>query len=113
MRQIQADGTGRRFLAQHDIDGKILHRWVKHLFYLTVQAVNLIHKQHISLLEIVQNCSHLSRLLDGWTGSHLHVYTHLIGNDAGKRGLAQSRRAVKQHMIQRLPARFCRIYVYF
>ena len=42
-RQIQADRARRRPLADHNINGKILHRRIQHFLHLTVQAMNLVH----------------------------------------------------------------------
>src|SRR5699024_7216405 len=41
------------------------------------------------------------------------MHTHLIGNDPCQGGLSQSRRAVKQHMIQGVPSLFCRFDIDF
>ena len=104
MGQVQTYGPGGGILSQHDVDGKILHGRVQHLLNLTVQTVYLVHEKHISFLEIVQYGRHLSRLFNGRAAGHLHIGSHLIGNDTCQRGLAQSRRAVKQHMVQSLPS---------
>ena len=100
MRQIQPDGPGRSALANHNIDGEILHGRVQHLLHLPVQPVNLVHEKHVALGQIIENRRDLARLLDGRSGGHLHVDAHLIGDNAGQGRLAQSRRAVKQHVIQ-------------
>ena len=102
MRQIQADGPGGRLLAQHNVDGVILHCRIEHLLHLAVQAVDLIHKQHVPFLEIVENGRHLAGLLNGRTAGDLHAHPHLIGNDSGQGSLAQAGRAVKQHVVQGL-----------
>ena len=113
LRQIQPDRPGGGSFADHNIYGEILHGRIKHFFYLTVQAVDLIHKEDVALLKIVEDGGHLSRLLDRRSGSDFHMYSHLIGDNSGKRGLTQSRRSVKQHMIQNIVALFCRFNIYF
>ena len=47
------DGARRRLLSQHDVDGEVLHGRVQHLLHLPVQPVNLVHEEHVALLEIV------------------------------------------------------------
>ena len=103
MGQVQTYGPGSGILSQHDVNGKILHGRVQHLLHLTVQTVYLVHKKHIPLLEVIQNGRHLPGLFNGRAAGDLHIGSHLIGNDAGQRGFAQTRRAVKQHMVQGLP----------
>jgi hypothetical protein len=112
MRQIQPDRPRRGFLPQHDIDRKILHGRVQNLLHLAVQPVDLIHKQNIPLLEVIKDRRHLSGLLDRRAGGDLHMDPHLIGYDTRQGCLAQSRRAVKQHMVQGLPSRLGRINIY-
>ena len=82
-RKIKTDRSRRSTLADHNVDCKILHRRIKDLLHLTIQAVDLIHKQDISLLEIIEDRRHLTRLLDRRTGCYLHMGSHLIGDDPG------------------------------
>ena len=111
MRQIQPDRPGRSALSNDDINGKVLHGRVQNLLHLSVQPVNLVHKKHITLRQIVEDSRNFTGFFDSRTGSHLHVNAHLIGNNAGKSRLAQSRRSVKQHMIQRFSPGFGRLNI--
>ena len=45
---------GRAF-ANHDVDGKVLHRGVQHLFHRAGEAVNFVDEQHVPLIEVRQN----------------------------------------------------------
>ena len=71
--------------------------------------MNLIHKKNISLLKVIQNRRHLPGLFDRRAGSDLHVNAHLVSDDSGEGRLSKTRRAVKKHMIQRVPPLFCRL----
>src|SRR5699024_8971152 len=73
LRKIQTDRTRESAFADHNIYGEILHGRIKHFFYLTVQAVDLIHKEDVALLKIVEDGGHLSRLLDRRSGSDFHM----------------------------------------
>ena len=53
MGKIQTDGTCCRSLPNHNIDRIILHCRIQHLLHLSVQTVNFVHKQKISLLQII------------------------------------------------------------
>ena len=88
-----------RSFSKQDVNGKILHGRVKDLFHLPVQAVDLIHKQDIPLLKIIQDRSHLSWFFDRRTAGHLQMRPHFVGNDPRQRRLAQAGRPVKQHMV--------------
>ena len=73
--------------------------------------MNLVNKEHIPLLQVGKQCRQIALLLNGRTAGDTNVYTHLIGNNARQRGLAQSGRTVQQHMIQRLATGACRLNV--
>ena len=113
LRQIQADRARRRAFSDHDINRKILHRWVKNLLDLAVQAVDLINKQDVALLQIVKDRCHLTRFFDRRAARYLHMGSHLICNDARQRCFSKSRRAVKQHMIENITSLFCCFNIYF
>ena len=55
--------------------------------------MNLIHKEHVTFLEVSEDGSEVSRALDGGTRGGVQLGTHLICHDTGKRGLSQSRRS--------------------
>ena len=66
--------------------------------------MDLIHEQDVVLVEIGQQRRQIAGLFNGRAGGDADVDAHLLGDDAGQRGLAQARRAVEQHMVQRLRA---------
>ena len=66
--------------------------------------MNFVDKKDVALGEIRQKRRQVAGLFDRWAGGDADVHAHLVGDDAGQRGLAQSRRTVEQDMIQRLIA---------
>lgn len=86
---------GGRILSQHDVDGKVLHCGIQDLLHLAIEPVDLVHEQHVALLEVVEDRRHLSGLFDGRTGGDLQIHSHFVGDDPAQRRFSQSRRAVK------------------
>ena len=66
--------------------------------------MNLVDEEHIARFEIGQDRGQIAGTLDGRTGGDAHVDLHLVRHDVRQAGLAQSRRAVEQDVIQRLAA---------
>ena len=64
--------------------------------------MNLVHKKNIVLVEVGQQRRQIPRLLNRRPGGNPHIDPHLIGNNARQRSLPQPRRAMEQHMVQRL-----------
>ena len=75
--------------------------------------MNFIDKQKITLLQIVQNCSHFAGLFDRRTAGYLHVDAHFVGDNPRKRRLSKTGRSVKQNVIQRIMALLCRFDINF
>ncbi len=103
-RQVDADALGAGAFADHDIQRVILQRRVQHLFHLPGQAVDLVDEQDIALLQIGQQGGKVAGLFDGRAAGDADLHAHLVGDDAGQRGLAQARRAVEQDVVHRLAA---------
>ena len=101
--QIQPDRPGRRPLADDDIQRIVLHGGIEHLLHAAVEPVDLVNKKHIVFIEIREQRRQIPCFFDGGAGGDADIDPHLVGDDARQRGLAQARRAVKQHMVQRLP----------
>ena len=104
MRQIQPDRVGRRTFADDDINGVVLHGRVKDLLDRAVETMDLIDEQNVVFLQIRQQRCKISRFLNRWAGGDAHIYAHLVCNDGSHRRLAQTRRAIEQHVVERLAA---------
>ena len=62
----------------------------------------LIDEEDIVLLQRSEDAGQIAGLVEHGAGSQLKADAQLVGNDVGKRGFAQSRRAVKQRVVERL-----------
>src|SRR5450631_311459 len=66
--------------------------------------MDLIHKKHITGLQIGENRRKVARPLEHWAGGLTQIHAELGCDDVRKRRLAQARRAENQHMVKRLAA---------
>ncbi len=64
-------------------------------------------------LQVREQASQVARLFDHRPGSFFDVHPHLIGYNAAQGGFAQSRRAMKKHMVQCLSAQLGSFDKYF
>lgn len=93
MRQVQADRAGRRSLADHDVELKILHGGIKDLLNRAVESVNLIDEKDVMLPQIRQQRDKIPLPLESGAGGHPDLHPHFIGDDLGQRRFAEARRA--------------------
>ena len=91
-------------LPDHDVDLEVLHRRIEELLDDRTHAVHFVDEEHIALLEIGQDARQIAGLLERRPRRGAHRRAELVGNDVGQRRLAQPRRAVEQHVIERLAA---------
>ena len=109
MRQIEVQGVCRGAFAEDDVNGVVLHRGVQNLLVRAVQAVYLIDKKNVPLVEIGEHGDEITRLFDSGAGGNAHIHAHLVCDNGGKRGFAKPRRAVQQYMVKRLVSHFGRV----
>ena len=64
-RDLQRDLGGAGPLADDDVDAKVLHRQIQHLFGGSAHAVNLVEKEDLSLGEPRQDGGQVTGVLDG------------------------------------------------
>ena len=102
MGQVQADGVGAGPLPHDDVQGVVLHGGVQDLLHGAVQAVDLVHKEDVPLVEVGQKSRQITRLLDGGPGGDADAGPHLLGDDPGEGRFTQARRAVEQDVVQGL-----------
>ena len=100
--QVEADGPGRRPLAQHDVELEVLHGRVEHLFDRAGQAVDLVDEQHVALVEAGEDGGQVAGPLQGRTRGDVQPGPHLDGHDGGQGGLAQTRRTGEQQVVDGL-----------
>jgi len=70
--------------------------------------VDLVDEQDVPLAQIRQKRRKVARLFNGGAGRDADVHSHFLGNNARERRLAEARRAVQQHVVERFAALFRR-----
>ncbi len=98
------DRAGARALADDDVELEVLHRRIEDLFDRRRQAMDLVDEQHFARLQVRQDAGQIAGLLDHRPRRGARRHAELVGDDVGERRLAQARRAVEQHVIERLAA---------
>ena len=63
--------------------------------------MDLIDEQNVARRKVRQQRGEVACLFNGRAGRDAQIDAHLVGDDAGQRRLAESRRAVEQHVIER------------
>jgi hypothetical protein len=64
---IQTYGTGCGALPDHDVQEEVLHGGIENLLDLMVKTMDLVHEEHVTLLEVGEDGGEVSRALDGGT----------------------------------------------
>jgi len=67
--------------------------------------VNLVDEQHVAVFEIGEERGEVSGLGDDWARGRPEIHAKLARDDLRECGLAESRRAGKEHVIERLAPR--------
>ena len=101
------DGVGarRRPLADDDVKLVVLQRRVEQLFQRGLQAVHFVDEQHLPLAQVGEDGRQVALDLQRRPRGLLEGHAELVGDDVGQRRLAQPRRPVEQHVVERLAAR--------
>jgi len=66
--------------------------------------VDFVDKQNVAGAHVGQDGRQVAGVLDGRAGGVADVGIHLVGHDLGQCRLAQTGRAVEQHVVERLAA---------
>ena len=107
-RQIEAHRARARPLPDQDVELEVLHRRVEDLLDCGGQAVDLVDEQHVAGLEVREQRREIAGPLDRRTARHAQRRPHLVGDDVRERGLAEPRRPMEEHVIERLGPIACR-----
>jgi hypothetical protein len=92
-----------RTLADHDVEAKVLHRRIEVFLDNRREPMDFVDEQHVARAQMGDQACEVPLLLDGRTAGCVQCGPHLGGDDVRERGLAETRRATQQHMIERLP----------
>ena len=101
---VEPDGARGRPLADDDVEEEVLHRRVEHLLDLVVETMDLVHEEDVVLAQVGEDGREVAGALDGRPGGGVQLGAHLVRDDARERGLAQTRRTRKDHVVERLVA---------
>ena len=99
-----------RTLPDNQVHAKILHRGIQNFLERRLQPVNFVQKEKIARIERRQHRRQVAFLLQQRPGAHLNCRAHLIRQNLRECRLAQSRRPVQQHVVQRFSARPRRLH---
>ncbi len=89
---------------EEDVDAEVLHGRVEILLDHGVQTVNLVDEEDIVRFERHEYAGQVARFVEHGAGSGLEAYAEFVGDDVGESGLAQTRRAVEECVIESLAA---------
>src|SRR3990172_3816933 len=92
----------RRPLADHDVEGVVLHRRVEDLLDRVVEAMDLVDEKDVALVEAREHRGEVAGPLDRRAGRVADVDPELAGDDRGERRLAEAGRAVQEDVVGRL-----------
>ena len=84
-----------------EVDAEVLHGRIDVLLDRRGQAVDLVDEEHVALLHLRERADQVRRLRERRTARHIGAASHLVGDHVRKRGLAEPRRAMQQHMFHR------------
>src|SRR6266702_3677898 len=91
-------------LADDQVHAEIFHRGIEHFFDGGLQAVNFVEKENLFLFERGQDRCQVTFALQQRPGAGFDRNVQFVGADLRQRGLAQSRRAVQEDVVQRFAA---------
>ncbi len=109
-REVHPDRARRGPLPEHEVHREVLHRRIEDLFDLAVEAVDLVYKQEVALVEGGQDRRHVPRPLQARPARGLQPHPHLGGEDAAQRGLAEARRPGEEDVVERFPTLLGRLH---
>ena len=76
-REIEPDRARRRTLPDHDVELKVFHRGIEHLFDRARKAVDLVDEQHAAVVEIGEDRGEIAGPLERGPAGGLHARAHL------------------------------------
>ena len=100
--QVELDRARGRSLADHDVELEVFHRRIEDLLDDRAQAMDLVDEQHVVRLQVRQQRRQVAGALDHRSGRLPQAHAQLVRDDVRERGLAETRRAEDQHVIERL-----------
>ena len=99
--QRDLDRSRARPLPDHDVHFVVLERGIEDLLHRRRHPVDLVDEQHFTRRQVGDDPDQIARLLDRRARGRTNRHPHLVGDHVGQRGLAQSRRSVEEHVVER------------
>ena len=99
--QLKWMDSRARALPDDQVDAVILHRRIQNFLDRGQQPVNFVEEKYFALFDRGENRRQVAFAFEHRTGAGLDVHAELAGDDLRQRCLAQSRRPVQQHVIER------------
>src|ERR1700682_3274778 len=112
MREGQRRRARPHSLAEHRVESKVLEGRIERLLHDRVQSVDLVDEEDVTGGEVQQDRAERALVVDRRTRADLDRHAQLVGNDVGERGFAESGRAAKQDVLDRLAAATGRLQQY-
>ena len=97
--QAESQAPGGRALADHHVEGVVLHRRVEDLLDRAVEAVDLVDEQDVALVERGQDRGEVAGALDGRARGVADVDPELARDDRREGRLAEAGRAVQEDVV--------------
>ena len=102
--EAQLHRARRRAALYHDVDTEVLHGAVEILLDDGRQTVYLVDEEHVVGLQRGEQSGQVAGLVEHRAAGGLDAHAELVGDDVAEGRLAETRRAVEQHMVERLAA---------
>ncbi len=110
--QSNLNGACSRTFVQHYVNGKIFHGRIQVFFNHRRQTMDLIYKKNVSGLQSRKQPGQIAGFVQYGTRCYAQSHSQFVSNDMGKGGLAQSRRAMQQYVVQRISPQQGRLHEY-
>ncbi len=91
-------------LSNQDVELEVLERGIEDLLDRRAEPVDLVDEKDFARLEVGQDGGQVAGLFQHRPGRRPHGHAHLVANDEGQGRLAEARRAVEEHVVERLAA---------
>ena len=96
-------------LADHDVNLEILHRRIENLLDDMAQAMDFIDEKDVTFVEIGEQRRQIAGALHHRPRCGLDIHAHLPSDDIRERSFAESRRSMKENMVEHVMARARRL----
>src|SRR6266853_3632277 len=108
--QIEPQTARLWSLVNDDIETVIFHGGVEVFFDRRLQPVNFVDEEHIALFQAGEKPCEFASFFDDRSAGVFDIHAHRVGDDVGKRRLAEPGRAAQENVLQHVAALFSRFH---